>query len=181
MLQGQEAAQVLGVEVERAELDSNGPDGTVLCRYWVSATERQRLIREEMVSGLMEMGKTDTKSDQANLEKLIGGAGGILAEGSSNGQNGDFAFSLQVWRKNGKEQWDKMELAQTKAKNAFGSDFAGVAMQSVEGIGDRAIELPAGHSIMVLKGDTFFLLGFQQFVPGREKTAALARIVAARI
>jgi hypothetical protein len=55
-----------------------------------------------------------------------------------------------------------------------------MAMQPVDGIGDHAIELPAGHSIMVLKGDTFFLLGFQQFVPGREKTAALARIVAGR-
>lgn len=40
------------------------------------------------------------------------------------------------------------------------------------------MELPAGHSIMVSKGDTFFLLGFHQFVPGREKTDALARIVA---
>jgi hypothetical protein len=28
------------------------------------------------------------------------------------------------------------------------------------------------------RGDTFFLLGFQQFVPGKEKTAALARIAA---
>lgn len=34
---------------------------------------------------------------------------------------------------------------------------------------------------VVLQGDTFFLLGFQQFVPSREKTAALARIVAGRI
>jgi hypothetical protein len=34
---------------------------------------------------------------------------------------------------------------------------------------------------MVLKGDTSFLLGFQQFVPGPEKTAALARIVGERV
>jgi hypothetical protein len=74
-----------------------------------------------------------------------------------------------------------MELAQTKAKDAMGADMAAVAMQSVEGIGDRATELAAGHSIMVLKGDVFFLLGFQQFVPGRDKTAALARVVAGRI
>ena len=30
------------------------------------------------------------------------------------------------------------------------------------------------------KGDSFFLLGFQQFVPGREKTTVLARAAAGR-
>jgi hypothetical protein len=74
-----------------------------------------------------------------------------------------------------------MDVAQTRAKDAMGADMAQVAMQPVQGIGDRATVLAAGHSIMVLKGDTFFLLGFQQFVPGREKTAALARIVAGRM
>jgi hypothetical protein len=54
-------------------------------------------------------------------------------------------------------------------------------MQPVQGVGDRAIELSAGHFIMVLKGDAFLLLEFQQFVPGQEKTAALARIVVTRI
>lgn len=82
---------------------------------------------------------------------------------------------------NGKEQWDKMALAQARTQDALGADAARVAMQTAEGIGDHAIELPAGHSIMVLKGETFFLLGFQQFVPGKEKTAALARVVAGRI
>jgi hypothetical protein len=72
-------------------------------------------------------------------------------------------------------------LLQARTKDAAGTDFAAVAMQPVEGVGDRATVLAAGHSIMVLKGDTFFLLGFQQFVPGRDKTVALARVVAGRI
>jgi hypothetical protein len=185
MLQGQEAAQVLGVAVERAESETIGTDGSLMCRYWVTAAERQRFIKEEFASSVAQMGKDnpDTKSGQADIEKLIGGVGGLLAEinGDNKNQNTDYAFSLQVWRKNGKEQWDKMETAQSRTKDALGSDFAGVAMQSVDGIADRAIVLPAGHSIMVLKGDTFFLLGFQQFVPGRDKTAALARIVAGHI
>ena len=101
--------------------------------------------------------------------------------GDNKSQSTDYAFSLQLWQKDGKAQWDKFETAQTKAKDAMGANFANYAMQSVQGIGDRAIELPAGHSIMVLKGDTFFLLGFQQFVPGRDKTEALARVVAGRI
>lgn len=179
MLEGQEASQILGIAVARAEFDPNGPDGTQMCRFWVSATERQRLVSEEMASSLLGLDKApDTKSGQSNIENLIGGAAGALNEVNGGNKNSDFAFSLQVWQKNGKEQWQKMELAQARTNNLTGGY---VAMQTVNGIGDHAIELPAGHSIMVLKGDSFFLLGFQQFVPGAEKTAALARIVAGRI
>lgn len=179
MLEGQEAAQVLGVAVARADFEPNGPDGTQLCRYWVSAAERQRLERQEMMSSLARMDKApDTKSGQANIENMIGGAAGVLNEVNSANKDSDYAFSLQVWQKNGKEQWQKMELAQTRANNMTGG-YA--AMRTIDGIGDHGIELPAGHSIMVLKGDTFFLIGFQQFVPGGDKTAALARIVAGRI
>jgi len=181
LLQGQEAAQILGVAVDRAELVPNGPDDTQVCRYWVSAAERQRIIRQEIASGIANIGKSDTKAGAADIERLIGGAAGALSEADGDNKNSDYAFSLQVWRKDGKAQWDKMETAQARAKGAVGVDVAGIAMQPVAGVGDRAVELPAGHSIMVLKGDTFFLLGFQQFVPGQEKTVALARLVAGRI
>lgn len=180
LLEGQEAATILGVAVDRAELETSASEGA-LCKYWVSATERQRLIREEIASSVAELGKADTKSGQQDVEKLIGGAAGALIEANGDNKESDSAFSLQVWRKDGKEQWEKMESLQARTKDAAGVDFAGVALQPVEGVGDRATVLAAGHSIMVLKGDTFFLLGFQQFVPGRDKTVALARVVAGRI
>jgi hypothetical protein len=180
LLEGREAAGILGVAVERVESEASTSEGA-LCKYWVSEPERQRLNREEIAQGLAGMGKADTKSGQQDLEKLIGGAAGALIEANGDNKNTDYAFSLQVWRQNGKEQWDKMESFQARTKDAAGADFAGVAMQPVEDVGDRATVLAAGHSIMVLKGDTFFLLGFQQFVPGRDKTVALARVVAARI
>lgn len=177
MLEGQEAAQVLGVAVARAEFDPNGPNGSAVCKYWVTAAERQRLVREELASSVARMGKADSKDNQPNIENMIGGAAGMLNEVSSANKDTDYAFSLQVWQKNGKEQWQKMESAQSRTNNMTGGYEA---MQTVDGIGDHAMELPAGHSIMVLKGDAFFWLGFQQFVPGRERTAALARIVAGR-
>ena len=181
MLEGREAAEILGIAVQRAEFDPNGPGETQICRYWVSATERQRLVREEVASSLAGLGKAEAKASQPDIENLIGGAAGALNEVNGYNKNTEYAFSLQVWQKNGKEQWNRMALAQARTQEAMGTDVAGVAMQSAQGIGDQAIELPAGHSIMVLKGDAFFLLGFQQFVPGKEKTAALARIVAGRI
>jgi hypothetical protein len=180
LLEGQEAATILGVAVERAESETAADEGA-LCKYWVSATERRRLIREQIASSVAGMGKADTKTGQQDVEKLIGGAAGALIEANGDNKDSDFAFSLQVWRKNGKEQWEKTESLQARTKDAAGADFANVAMQPVEGIGDRATVLAAGHSIMVLKGDTFFLLGFQQFVPGRDKTVALARVVAGRV
>jgi hypothetical protein len=180
LLEGQEAASILGVAVERADSEISTNENT-LCKYWVSSAERQRLNREQIASSLSGMGKSDGKNDQQDVEKLIGGAAGVLIETNGDNKDSDYAFSLQVWRQNGKEQWDKMESLQARTKDAAGADFAGVALQPVEGVGDRATVLAAGHSIMVLKGDAFFLLGFQQFVPGREKTVALARTVAGRI
>jgi hypothetical protein len=180
LLEGQEAATILGVAVERAESETSTDEGA-LCKYWVSATERRRLIGAEIASSVSGMGKGDTKSGQQDVEKLIGGAAGALIEANGDNKDSDYAFSLQMWPKNGKEQWDKTESIQARTKDAAGADFAGVAMQPVEGVGDRATVLASGHSIMVLKGDTFFLLGFQQFVPGRDKTVALARVVAGRM
>jgi hypothetical protein len=180
LLEGQEAARILGVAVERAETETSDSEGD-LCKYWVSAAERRRLIGEEMASSVAGMGKTDT---QEEVEKLLGGGAGALIEASGENKDSDYAFSLQVWRKNGKEQWQKMETVQTKTRDAAGvagADAADLAMRPVEGVGDRATVVAAGHSIMVLKGDSFFLLGFQQFVPGRDKTVALARVVAGRM
>lgn len=181
MLEGQEAAQILGVAVERVEFEQSSPDGSSTCRYWVSAAERQHLIKEEIGSSLAGMSKAGSNTDQQDFEKLIGGAAGAMIEANGDNKDTDYAFSLQIWSKNGKQQWEKMQSTQSRAKDAMGADLAGVAMRPIQGIGDSATELAAGHSIMVLKGDAFFLLGFQQFVPGREKTAALARIVAGRI
>ena len=93
-----------------------------------------------------------------------------MIEASGENKDGDYAFSLQVWRKNGKEQWAKMETVQAKTRDAAGvagADAAGdVAMQPVEGVGDRATVVAAGHCIMVLKGDAFFLLGISAIRPG---------------
>jgi len=186
MLEGQEASGILNVAVNRVESTTDGPDGSEMCRYWISADERKRLEREEIVAGINAIGKAGDKGDdkdaKAGAEKLIGGALGALIDAHGDNNDADFAFSVQVWRNDGKAQWDKLETAKAQVKSATNVDFGDLTgTQQVQGIGDRSMLLPAGHSIMVLKGDTFFLLGFQQFVPGREKTTALARVVAGRL
>jgi hypothetical protein len=179
LLEGDEAGAILGVAVERVDLNPDGPDGSEECQYWVSQAERQRLQRETISSGFNGLKDADPNS-AADVEKLVGGVLGALAAAGEAG-NGDFAFSLQSWSSGGQAMWDKMEAGKAELKNATGLDFAGMATEPVEGVGDRATVLPAGHSIMVLKGDAYFMIGFQQFVPGREKTIALAQMVAGRI
>ncbi len=181
MLEGQEAAGILGVAVERVESDANGPDGSELCRYWVGPAERKRLAGAEILSGISAVDKSDEKNAVAAAEKVIGGIMSAAADASGDIKNEDFAFEIQLWRSGGRPMWDKMESAKAVAKDTTGVDLAGMTTQQVEGVGDRAMILPAGHSIMVLKGDSFFLLGFQQFVPGREKTTALAKVVVGRL
>jgi hypothetical protein len=67
LLEGQEAATIPGVAVERAESETSASE-SASCKYWVSATERQRLIREQIASSVAGMGKADTKSGQQDLE-----------------------------------------------------------------------------------------------------------------
>ena len=129
LLEGQEAAMILGVAVERAESETSVSEGT-LCKYWVSAPERQRLIREEIASSMAGMGKADTKSGQQDFEKLIGGMAGALNEANSYNKNGDYAFNLQVWRKDGKEQWDKIESAQARTKESFTNNLLQIFFQA---------------------------------------------------
>ena len=182
VLEGREAAGILGVAVDRVEFSEDGPDGSELCRYWINGEERKRLERAEIAAGIDAVGKGDDKNATAGAEKLIGGALGALIDANGENKDTDFAFSIELWRKGGKSQWEKLETAKSNVKGITGVDFSDLTgTQQIEGVGDRAMVLPAGHSIMVLKGDTFFLLGLQQFVPGREKTTALARAVAGRL
>ena len=181
MLEGQEAAGILGVAVDRVEFAADGPNGSEECRYWVTAEERKRLARAEIVSGFNAVGSKDEKDAIAGVEKLIGGVLGAAADAPGGNNDQDFAFSIEVWRHDGKTMWDKVESARSDVNRIAQADVVGMTIQQLDGVGDRAMILPAGHSIMVLKGDKFMLLGFQQFVPGREKTAALARAAVGRL
>jgi hypothetical protein len=179
-LEGQEAAGILGVAVDRVEAATDAHDDSESCSYWVNPAERRRLMQAEIAAGISEVGKGDAGST-SGFEKTIGGALGVLIEANGDNRNSDAAFVLQLWHRNGRAMWEKTESAKASVKNAAGVDLVGAVAQNVAGVGDRAMVLPGGHSIMVQKGDSFFVIGFQQFVPGREKTAALAQAVAGRI
>jgi hypothetical protein len=176
----QEASRILGIAIERMEYKPDGSNPDEECNYWVSPAERQRLMKSEIASGIGTLGKGDEKTATDAAEKLVGGFLGAVIEAHGDNKKEDPAMLLQVWRSKGRATWDKMEELKGNAKSV-GFDVGSLGVQPVEGIGDKASMLPAGHSIMVLKGDRFFILGFGQFVPGREITAALAKQVVGRL
>lgn len=178
-LQGLEAARILGVAVDRVEFNPKGPDASEQCDYWVNAAERRKLVKAEIAAGVRAVKKDGTVSTE-HAERLVGGALDGVIEANGENKDSDSAFSLQVWRSNGRAMWEKMADAKTRANNATGG-AVDLATQPVTGIGDKATVLAAGHSMMVLKGDQLFLIAFRQFVPGRDKTTALARVVVGRL
>src|SRR5262249_27557076 len=129
MLDGIEAARILDVAIDRAEINANGPDDSEQCQYWVTAAERQRLAKAQIDSGLGSILKGDGK----NIEKMGGGMLGAAIEASGDNKEGDPAFTLQVWRRNGREMWDKLESAKSEAKNVVGGDLVGMATEQVSG------------------------------------------------
>jgi hypothetical protein len=173
-----DVSRILGVAVERVEFTPSGANGSEECRYWVSAAERRRLAGSEIASGV---GAVGSANDLEGFEKTIAGALGAAIEAGGDNKDQDFALILQVYRSGGQAMWDKLEAAKNNVKDATGVDFAALTVQPVAGVGDKATVLPGGHSIMALQGDVFFVLSFQQFVPGRDKTTALAKVVAGRL
>jgi hypothetical protein len=180
-LEGRDAARILGVAIERVEFAQNEAENIEDCTYWVTAAERQRLARQEVAEGVNSLSKDGDKEGLAGFEKLIGGALTAAIESSGDNKNSDFAFQLRISRRDGPAVWEKMTAGEANLKAMSGVDVSTFGITNIGGIGDKAAILPAGHSIMVLKGDQFFWIGFQQFVPGREKTEALAKLVAARL
>jgi hypothetical protein len=177
ILDGQEASRILRVAIDRVEHVPDGRDNSEECRYWITAAERKRLIQSEIASGIAA-GTKEGGDQQAGFENLISGALGAVIEAHGDNKNEDPALLLQLYHSNGRAMWDKLETAKHSAKGV-GIDIGSLGVTAVPGVGDQAEILPGGHSIMVLKGDSFLLLGFQQFAPGREKTTALAKAAAA--
>lgn len=184
-LQGQEAARILGIAVERVEFNPSGADGAAECKYWVTAAERRKLLGSEIASGFGKLGKENEKDQTAAFENLLGGALGAVIEANGENKSDEAAFVLSVSRTGGRVTWEKLAFIKSESKDipVEGNlvNLLGQAVAPVEGIGDKAALLPAGHSMIVLKGDAFFALGFKQFVPGREKTTELAKIVVGRL
>jgi hypothetical protein len=172
----QTAAQTLGVAFERVQIGT-GSGGSETCEFFVSAEERQRLAKAQMVKGFGQ-------SQNTNEKEAVNGAQGVaqgwlnLALGSGlNAKITDPFLTLDLLRSGGRDKWSTLESVQNGAKGVSGGVFG---MQPLEGVGDKAYLLPGGLNVAVLKGDALFNITFS-FFPGPERAAAVARQVADRL
>jgi hypothetical protein len=181
LLSGEEAAQILGVAIERVE-SSPWESGGTECKYWVSIAERQRLARAQIAGGLSGIGNNSGSDDKAVADKTVKDAAALVAgalnavANSSDDATADFAFSLQVRPSGGKKEWEDIEHG-----HAALQAWAGLSMQEAAGVGDKAYVVPGGQGVMALKGDASLLLNFQAFAPGQDKAIALAKLPAGRL
>lgn len=176
LLSGEEAAQILGVAIERVE-SSPWESGGTECKYWVSIAERKRLASAQIASSLRGLGNNTGSDDKAvkDAAGLVAGALDAVASSSTDATT-DFAFSLQVRPSGGKKEWEDIEHGHAALKA-----WAGLSMQEAAGVGDKAYVVPGGQGVMALKGDASLLLNFQAFAPGQDKAIALAKLTAGRL
>ena len=180
MLPGEDAQQILGINIDRVETDP-GEKGGQMCKYWVTPEERQRIAKMLIAQGISGMSKaSDSKDpDLKDFENLITGALNTTVNLSDAGKDKDFAFSLEYYTTGGQEAWDRLQQVQETAKAATGG--VGLGIREVPGLGDKAMVIPSGESVIVLKGDAAMLLSFRMFAPGPDKAVALATQAAGRL
>jgi hypothetical protein len=160
-LSGQEAAQILGITVERVETKKPGAQEEV-CEYYVSAEERRRLAKSQIAKSLKGLGGDGSSDPNAkDADKLLAGWLNTIANAAGNADTGP-ALQLNVEHEGGKEKMS--ELGSTVA-----------VMKPVDDLGDKAYMLPAGLGLVILKGDATMRFSFAGFAPGPEKTVALGR------
>lgn len=166
-LSGQEAAQILGITVERVESKKPGAQEEV-CEYYVSVAERKRLATVQIATAFKGLGG-DSTADQnvKNSEKLVAGWLNTIVNSAGNADTGP-AMQLNVEHEGGKEKM-----------SGLGSTVA--VMKPIDDLGDKAYMLPAGLGLVVLKGDAAMRFAFAGFAPGPEKTVALGRLALARL
>ncbi|MBI3682271.1 MAG: zinc ribbon domain-containing protein [Acidobacteria bacterium] len=175
ILSGQEAAQILGIAVERVESRRNA-DGSETCEFFVNVAERLRLAKEQMAKGIGQMQSAkDDKTGVQEAERLTTGALNAL-QNLAGADDAGPSFTLEFMRSGAKPKWANLEKAQGGVQGT-----TGFGMAPVEGLGDKAYLVPAGAGVFVLKGDAMLAFAFRAFAPGRDKATALARQASGRL
>ena len=165
LLPQEEAAQILGVPIERTE--RNESPGASVCHYYgkpVSAEESSQQLSKAMEAVQQPKGQAAAGLDGVeNLTKTI--LGGVTG--------GAAYFSVTVNWEDG-----RTDLAAMKLLTAAG----GPEMKtSLPGIGDEALLGPMNSLLVFVKGATGVQIDLRMVPNGREKGIAMAKAIASRL
>ncbi len=185
LLSKEEAAEILGVAIEKIDGASTQRTSDEHCEYFVRPETPEEIaarVKQGMETIQARQADSSTKSDASGntaeqvrkngLENLIKSMG---RAGASSSPDMPY-FSFTVDREDG-----AIQFGAVKVVNAIGGSDAIKATEALNGLGDKAVLGPLDAQLCVLKGSTSLLLDLSQVPDGREKGIALAKAILARL
>lgn len=176
-LSAADASAIVGVKIVRAE--SKPPEG---CNYFADPDEAAKLAQSRAQEGMneIESGKPDKEGfDQAlkTMEKVMGGITGTAGGEAAQGRL--FGFDIKG---DGKNSWAGFQLSSKVVGGISGESEMrkeGVKLfEPVEGLGDKAMFLPMGIGLCVLKGDAFISFTFTGAVSREQRLEIAHKVIA---
>jgi hypothetical protein len=176
LLTREEAAEILGVAIERAESKPGTNDST--CEYF--ARPRSKAERGAAVAGLFrDMSQRGARPEPGEITPANAlrqsGMEGLLKEVSGLARPDGPYLAVTV-------NWEGGRTAVSMLKLVSGVAAPGLkTAEDLEGIGDQAVLGAADSVLAFVKGQTGVQIGLALVPQGRERGIAIARKIASRL
>src|SRR5437870_738667 len=167
LLTRDEAAQILGVAVERTQSKESGGQST--CQYFAKArSQEEKMASVANAFGAIAKGgatpEPEVKANEAykigrqtGMDDLVKGIGGLAAP------TGAPYLTVTV-------SWENGPQAMSMLKGVIGANSAGVkTTEGLAGIGDEALMGPVDSFLAFAKGQTEVQIDLSQIPKGRDK------------
>lgn len=171
LLPEDQASQLAGLAIVRAEPDPDADSSKLTCRYYADPEELGKLAQAETSAAMQAMKSSKGTNQAADIQQLERFTKGMIA-GAAQAQNAEgLVFEVSVRRGGGKSDWAGVSIA--------GGALGG--MEKIPGLGDQAVMAPMATGIYALKGDNFLELTMPALPGGRQKGIEIARAVLGKL
>ncbi len=166
LLTPREAAEIIGVAIQRTQREESGASST--CHYW-GVPQTPDESKNKISSSLQAMDAAPPGDNRAGLEALENVAKSVLG-----GVTGQSYFAVQV-------DWEGGKAGIAALKLITAAEGPDMAAKHVEGIGDTAAFGPLNSMFMFSKGATAVNIDLRLLPDGREKALRMAKLIESRL
>ncbi len=179
LLSKEDAAQALGVVIERVESKTDA--GTSTCNYYVKPASSQAR-QQDVAKRFLDIAKgkpgpePEVRDGDASTVARQTGLGDLVKSlGTAAASPTDPYLAITVVWTGGKSQLATL-------KGVIAANSPGVrTTEALRGIGDDAVLGPVDSVLMFVKGDTAVSIGLARVPEARDKGIAMARTIAGRL
>ncbi|HWR52974.1 MAG TPA: hypothetical protein VN428_17825 [Bryobacteraceae bacterium] len=161
-----EAAEIIGVPIERTQREESGSSST--CHYW-GVPAKPEESREQISRSLQAMEATPSGDRRKGMEALENVTKSILG-----GVTGQSYFAVQV-------DWEGGKAGVAALKLITAAEGPDMAAKNVAGIGDTAAFGPLNSTFLFSKGATAVQIDLRLLPDGREKALRMAKLIESRL